>query len=160
MSGCPEQHELRHAKNKAETDFISCPTWGASTVWFRTPVAFEFLNGNNGGRANYSSPRTRATPRIRKNPKKDSMDAFLADENEEEKAVCATCGAEVEEGIERCPNCHKELDWPEETKENPQEVEIKEESLLEKAARMTNEERARFIEERQREIDRKLEAMR
>jgi len=44
---------------------------------------------------------------------------------------------------------------PEEARENPQDVE--EESVLAKAARMTNEERARFIEERQRKIDRMLQ---
>ena len=114
LAGCESQHELRHAKNKAATPFISCPTWGASTIWFRTPAASEFLNGNNGGTI--------------ENPSKKEDDFFSGE----------------------IP--------PEETRENPQEVE--EESVLEKAAKMTNEERARFIEERQREIDRKLEAMR
>ena len=134
--------------------FSFCQTWGQA-VFFRSEAGSSYLSqyGENGG------GRTRENPRFRKTnpgPKKDSMDAFLADENEEEKAVCATCGAEVQEGVIRCPNGH-ELDWPEETKENPQEVEVEEEPLLEKAARMDNETLARFIEERQRDIDQMLE---
>ncbi len=135
--------------------FSFCQTWGQA-VFFRSEAGSSYLSqyGENGG----GPGRIRANPslRIRKTnprPKKDAMDRFLSDGDEEEKAVCGTCGAEVQEGVIRCPNGH-ELDWPdqsEETKENPQEVE--EESLLEKAAKMDNETLARFIEERQRDID-------
>ena len=78
LSGCESEHELRHAKNKSATPYITCSEWGNSTVWFRSPAANDFLNANNGGRENYATPKTRRTNPVPK--QMDEMDRFLADD--------------------------------------------------------------------------------
>jgi len=81
LVGCESEHELRHAKNKAATPYITCTEWGNSTVWFRSPAADDFLNGHNGGR------KSNSTPPIRKvNPEEDEMDRFLSGEVQPEEA--------------------------------------------------------------------------
>src|SRR6266550_663679 len=110
---CRGEHEVAIARNGRP--YASCGEY-MNRIFGNSPASLALFQNGGQVRAKYSNPRIRNNP----GPKKDSMDAFLADENEEEKAVCATCGAEVQEGVIRCPNGH-ELDWPEETKENPQE---------------------------------------
>ena len=75
LSGCSQEHELHHAKNKKATPYITCGAWGNSTVWFRSPAANDFLNEHNGG-----GLKAKSAPSIRKvNPERDEMDRFLGD---------------------------------------------------------------------------------
>src|SRR5437867_11910662 len=59
LSGCSQEHELHHAKNKKATPYITCGAWGNSTVWFRSPASNELLTANNGGGIPIENPSSR-----------------------------------------------------------------------------------------------------
>src|SRR2546426_8744876 len=70
LANCDEEHPLLRARNKKATPYLRCDsTWGGSLVWFRTPVASEFLEANNGGVENLALPvhsARRELPRVAK----------------------------------------------------------------------------------------------
>ena len=45
---CRSPHELRTARNKKGTPYISCPIW-QSTVFFKTPTAMKWLRTHDDG---------------------------------------------------------------------------------------------------------------
>ena len=108
LLGCQSEHELKHARNKAGTAFVSCDTWGSSIIWFRSPTAQEFLNANNGG-----GIRANPSPRIRKanpGPATEEVDDFRCER-------CARVDHKIvplERGMTECPECHEPIEWPSE----------------------------------------------
>ena len=48
LSGCSSEHELKRAKNKHATPYVTCQSWGGSTVFLRGDLGSQWL-GRNGG---------------------------------------------------------------------------------------------------------------
>ena len=91
---------------------MTCDGWRQQAWLTRGPRGSDWLDEHNGGKI-----RANASPRIRTNPapKKDAMDRFLSedDENEEPQEKepwgrCPTCNADLQIGQRRC-TCGEEI---------------------------------------------------
>ncbi len=111
---CSSPHELRTARNKRGTPYVSCPVW-QSTVFFKTDAGRQWLDQNNGG---YTA---RENPVYSPDQPRQIVETIGVGENEGEwddaephplALLCSECGTPIRvRGMTSCNTCGTPIQW-------------------------------------------------